>query len=471
MATMRSPASASDRERFRRACLRRAVGGGALALLALAGCAVYRPLPLPRHDDLAPALPPAAQGTTALAPLDMDQVATLAVLNNPDLQAARAQLGVAAAQAFAAGILPNPQINLSTDRPIDRVNAPADPRYPEYRAYGIGLSVDLRALLTHHSLYTAARAKLRQAREDLLWREWQTVAEARLLYVAQQLGDRRRALLVPAAKIYARAAARSRRALAEGNISREQSDTDQAILVAIRAQAGAAERSAALSARALRALLGLRPDVRVPLRPLTAPTVPDRAALAAAARDLPERRPDLRALRAGYRSQEADVRVAVLSQFPNVVIGVNRARDFSDVHSLGGAVSFDLPIFDRNQGQIAIQRATRAALRAEYQARLDQATADVWQLWYEMHELRGELSGIDRRLPRLQRTVAAARSAYLAGNYPAASYLTLVSAYLGAAGSHFDLLQNLWSDSIALATLTGSQIEPVVVNGAKANAS
>jgi len=158
------------------------------------------------------------------------------------------------------------------------------------------------------------------------------------------------------------------------------------------------------------------------------------------------------------------VRVAVLSQFPNVVVGFTRARDFSNVHSIGGAVSLTLPLFDRGRGQIAIQRATRAQLRAEYQARLDQASSDIWQLWSDMQELRGELEGLDRRLPPLQKSVDNARRAYADGNFPAANYLALVNAYLAAQSSRFDVLQSLWTDSIALAALTGTQIEPTVID-------
>jgi outer membrane protein TolC len=41
----------------------------------------------------------------------MDDIATIAVLHNPDLKAARAKVGVARAQAFAAGLLPDPQLS------------------------------------------------------------------------------------------------------------------------------------------------------------------------------------------------------------------------------------------------------------------------------------------------------------------------------------------------------------------------
>ncbi|MDE2348655.1 MAG: TolC family protein, partial [Gammaproteobacteria bacterium] len=180
----------------------------AVAIAALAGCATYKPLPLPPGDDLA--------ATVAHPPLDMDAVATLAVLRNPDLAAARARLHVAAAQAFAAGILPDPQFNASTDHPTDKVTSKNDPRYPEFNAYGFGLGIDLRALLTYRSTRAAADAALRQARAELLWREWQTVAQARMLYAAQSINAQRRAALAPATALYAATATQSERALAQG---------------------------------------------------------------------------------------------------------------------------------------------------------------------------------------------------------------------------------------------------------------
>lgn len=429
----------------------------ALVSASLAGCATYSAKPLPEHDDLAAGIAPGA-----VAPLDMNAVATLAVLNNPDLQAARAKMHVAEAQAFAAGILPDPQVNLSFDHSQDRVTSAADPRFPEYNAYGYGLAIDLRALLTHSSMRKSADASYRQSQADLLWQEWQTVAQARTLYVTQVIGADRRTFLTPAVDRYTQAASHSQRAFAEGNVTLEQAATDESVLVAIRTQQGAAERNSLQAEQSLRALLGLRPDVMVPLQPLTAPQIPERAQVAAAQERLPQVRPDLRALQEGYRSQEANVRVAVLSQFPNITVGITRARDVSDVHTIGGAVSLTLPLFDRGRGEIAIQRATRAQLRAEYQARLDQASSEIWQLWNEMQELHTELGDVEQRLPQLKGSVDNAARAYTTGNFPAANYLGLIGAYLAAQASRFDLLQNLWTDSIALAALTGTQVQPIV---------
>ena len=48
-------------------------------------------------------------------PLDADMLGLVAVLANPDLRALRQQAGVADAQVFAAGLLPDPTISLGVD--------------------------------------------------------------------------------------------------------------------------------------------------------------------------------------------------------------------------------------------------------------------------------------------------------------------------------------------------------------------
>ena len=68
--------------------------------------------------------------------------------------------------------------------------------------------------------------------------------------------------------------------------------------------------------------------------------------------------------------------------------------------SAGPTATLDLPIFDRNQGQVAQGRATRFVLHEQYQARLDDAC--------------GSARGLDaqaRRLTEDVRTAAIAASA------------------------------------------------------------
>jgi outer membrane protein TolC len=420
--------------------------------LGLAGCATYSPLPLARHDDLAAAAP-------GPEPLSMDAVATLAVLNNPDLKVARAQLRIAEAQAFAAGLLPDPQVSYTADHPTDQVGT-ADPRYPLYNAYGLGLNLDLQTLLTHASARASADAAREQARLELLWQEWQTVAEARRLYVERSLTAERQDFLRESETVYVTQSARAQHALQAGDVAVDQASGDFASLSDVRTLRGAAERTALQADQGLHSLLGVKPQAPLGLRPVAEPAIPSQTDVEAALEHLPDARPDLKALEAGYRSEEALLHKAVLSQFPNISLGVTRARDVSNVHTTGIGVNLTLPLFDRGRGEIAVQRATREQLRTEYQARLDQAVGDTWQLWREMGELQGELAAVDGRLPRLRSTVETAHQAYLAGDFAAAAYLTLLNSYLSARAAHFDLTQSLWADSIALATELGTQVQP-----------
>ena len=84
------------------------VGGAA----ALAGCASYERLPLDKESRLvarASELEGVGGKRITLAALDR-----LVVLNNPDLRAARAKLGIGAAQVMQAGILPIPRLRSPT---------------------------------------------------------------------------------------------------------------------------------------------------------------------------------------------------------------------------------------------------------------------------------------------------------------------------------------------------------------------
>ena len=419
-------------------------------LLSIVGCATYKRLPLPEQPDLTATV--GAQGAHAL---DMSAVATVAVLNSPDLKVARAASQVGDAQAFSAGLLPDPQLSGSLDRPTDSGMGLVD-------GYGLGLALDLQSLLTHPSKRAAAHAGHDQQRLNLLWQEWQTVAQARTLYVQSVVAADRSRFLSATVEHFTLHATHTEHALQEGDVVPDQANGDLAVLFDVRTRLGTAERSALLADRSLHALLGVEPEVALPLQPLDPPEVPDRAAISTALSQLAQSRPDLLALQAGYESQEQTLRASVLSQFPNISIGFTKARDTSDIHTTGFGVALNLPLFDRGQGTIAVARATRAQLRAEYLARLDQATGDAWRLWSEMQQLASETQDVTAHLPQLRATVAEAERAHASGDLAAPAFLTMLNALLSGQSNLFDLQQSLWTDAVALSTVLGTQIQPVI---------
>ena len=454
MMRTQTPPSATRRPRWRHGALL------ATALL-LGGCAGYRPAPLPASADLAASAQGLDVARSAIAlpvlahyafdparPLDATGVAILAVLNNPSLKAERARLGVARAQAFDAGLLPDPQLSLTQDFPGNSAGATTS-------AFNLGLSYDISALITHDAAHRAAQDAAAQVNLRVLWAEWQTVAQGRLLYTRITGNTARLALLEQERTLFAQRLRRSRAALAQGNVTRLDVDAQLVPLQALTQQIQQVERQQLGLQSQLHALLGLRPDVPLRLAAPTAAPVPDVAQVAAALRDLPRIRPDLMALQAGYGAQEQKLRQAVLAQFPAFNLGFTRARDTAGVNTVGFGVSISLPLFNRNRGVIATQRATRAQLHADYQARLDQADADVRRAQADVALLQTQRQALGAALPALEAADAAARLALQQGAMSLLEFIVQRSALLEQRLALQANSQQIDEQTLALQLLTG----------------
>ncbi|MHB8428591.1 MAG: TolC family protein, partial [Acidiferrobacterales bacterium] len=356
---------------------------GVLALgVVLTACATYHPKPL----HLAPGLTGSvrdirinrrmlplpqlrAHRFDPNRPLDMTEVAMVAVVNNPQLRIARDDAGVAHAQAFAAGLLPDPQLSFSRDYPT---SGPA-----VTSAFGIGLSYDVGALLVRSAIKGAATAEERKVDLNLLWQEWQVVSKARLLYVRAVEQKRELSLLRRSRALFAQRLKYVRRALRHGDATLDAEGADLVAVQNVDRQINTAQRRINRTRHDLTALLGLAPEAKLELAGIPALPPLNRRAVIAVLPDLARRRPDLLALRAGYQAQEERVREAILAQFPAISIGIRRSRDNTDVYSEGFGVSISLPIFNRNRGGIAVARATRRRLYDDFRLRLDTAYSQV----------------------------------------------------------------------------------------------
>jgi outer membrane protein TolC len=77
----------------------------------LTGCASYAPRPLPETPQWSYDI------ATTDAPLTMDQVVERALRHSPDIRRAERELDIATARQYADGLLPDPTLSFSTDRP------------------------------------------------------------------------------------------------------------------------------------------------------------------------------------------------------------------------------------------------------------------------------------------------------------------------------------------------------------------
>jgi cobalt-zinc-cadmium efflux system outer membrane protein len=160
----------------------------------------------------------------------------------------------------------------------------------------------------------------------------------------------------------------------------------------------------------LDALLGMKPGIRFTIAVPQVPDVP--ADLDAQIASVPARRPDLVALQLGYRSADESVRAAILGQFPAFVLGGTYGSDTSDVRSAGPTATFDLPIFNRNQGEVAKTRATRRLLHEQYQARLDDSVSSILALAARSRHIAGDLAQARQSAAAAESHVKAARNAF-----------------------------------------------------------
>ncbi len=429
--------------------------------VGMSGCATYRADPLTTTDasiaptDLAaltaltsaierPYLQPVPVDLTA--PLDLNAVAVIAVVNNPDLKAQRARAGVSNAQVFAARLLPDPTIGLG----IDHILSGPDPLDAVMGQIGL----DISALRSRKAVLAGARADAEAVRLDLAWAEWQSAGQARIEAVRfAYLGQAE--ILSKLSKVSADSLlARSLRAAGRGDIRAEDVEARRLAAVDANTAAASSANDRAVARLELNRLLGLPPESQLQLAdlPLADPSLDSERLFAIATAE----RLDLKALQAGYASQETAVRKAVLDQFPGLSLTITGTRDNTGNKLLGPSVNFTLPVWNRNRGGIAIAQATRSALKAEYEARLFQTRAQIAAAVSGLAIVKNQRTDLIRQLPGLQRFAASTRRAANRGDLALATAETAEQSLRDKQLALVNVTQAIAEQLIALELLTGS---------------
>jgi outer membrane protein, heavy metal efflux system len=421
----------------------------ALAGVWLGGCQSYHPKPLSdaaveqalqmpeagilqvraaelRHPILRPIkLDP----RKALSP---DEAAVLAVLLNPSLRAARDQRGLANAQVVQAGLLPDPELAYSLDVPTGgETTGTVD-------GFGIELSWEATSLITRKTKQNVAEAHRAAVEMDVAWQEWQ-IAQSAKAAVYQLVSLREQAALAKQAEqqmdhnvTLVREGLR-RGVLTPKELAAAETAHQKAVEAAIQLSRDAGQQRLQLNR-----LLGLPAAARIKLKPdIALPSRFDPPKSRVLLKDLQQRRLDLVALRHGYDSQEAAVRAAILEQFPKITIGPTVGRDTENVDTAGFALSISLPVFNRNQGTIAIERATRQKLFDEYVNRIFQTRSDVEMILMGIHYLNGQIAAAAQTEANLQKLVDEYRKALKRGRVDA---LTFYTAWTDSSDSRLKLL-------------------------------
>src|ERR1022692_2259113 len=433
------------------------------------GCSTYRSKPLDHASVDRALVPPAMDSVRVaaaqirhplLAPIVIDgrggytpnEIAAMVVIVSPELRALRDQRGVAEAQVVQAGVLPNPQLGYSVDRPHGAYNPAV------VAGRNLGLSWEVASLLTRHDQVASARAGAKAVDLSVAWEEWQTAQDARLrafriLSIARRLPPAR-----SIAESLADTLALTKKAVALG--LKTTADLTTAAEVWSQAQNARfdLERQLTSERATLNLGLGMAAPDKVHLKYAEpdsfwaegpAPTADDLL------QGLEERRLDLIALRCGYESAEASLRAAVIAQFPKIGLSVNKANDTTPVYTRGIGVTVDLPILDRNQGQIAIGQATRLQLFDEYVARVAEARSQVVQVLANLGIARAQLATAEASLPELAGLVSSYKTALASHNADELAYRDARAALATRQMEQCLLLQQVIELRVALEIATG----------------
>jgi outer membrane protein, heavy metal efflux system len=383
----------------------------------LAGCVSYSPRPLDPSAELAalnaralpfdrfvrtvPATDSASDNTRfdASDGLNDRELMALAVSMYPDLQVARAALGETEALLIGAKTLPNPEFGVGFGAGI--LGNP-----------GFKLDTDLLFELLRPGERDArvgvAAATIAASRADILVREYEVAAGVRRTTFEVLVVEQVAAIFDEEAGLRSRAVeiVRRRRDIGEAN------ELDIAVaeleLMEIQRDRRLAKVELDQARLALNRAVGLPPEFSLPLeqsgKSIDIPLI-EGAADARVDELILARRLDLKARAATYEIAEQRLRLAISKQYPKIKIGPSYSHEGVSDNYLGIGASIEVPIFDRNQGEIAEKAAARDRVRAEYVAALHRLQSEAKAALARVQALRAEID--DQRqhlLPLLARS-------------------------------------------------------------------
>lgn len=350
-----------------------------LLVTALAGCASFEPRPLSpqasaaafearsladpglenyqaahRHRPL-PAWPPHTW--------DFDMLTLAALYYHPDLGVARAQQNVAEAGVRVSRQRPNPSLNFT----------------PAYNADALaGMSPWILGGMLNFPIETAGRRGYREtqaayqrdaARFHIAEVAWQVRSQVRNRMLDYDAVLREATILKQTLDLRENLLHAMQRRLAAGEAARPEVDAQQAALADARLQLNMARGRAATARVALAAAVGVPVSALDSVkfsfdaleRPPSAAQIPARSVRRAALTN----RVDLLAALARYAASQSALQLEISRQYPDLQIGPGYQWDQgADKWSLG--IGLTLPLFNRNQGQIAQAKAQRELAAARF---------------------------------------------------------------------------------------------------------
>src|SRR5712691_9530262 len=449
------------------------VKGWVALLLAglLSGCAVFEPRPIdpakveaefrgralsdPGLRAFIEANRPGRRETPPPGTLDLVELTLIAFYYHPDLDVARARVGVATAGIVTAGGRPNPGVALTPEYNADALTGVSP--------WILGFSFQIPVETAGKRGYRIARAEhlTEAARLDLAAVAWRVQSRVRAALAEHLFARQELQLLDAEERIRSESALVMEKRLAIGDVSRPDVDTARAEVARTRLAARSAATRVVESLAALAIALGIPvsaldgvsfawPELtRAPGDDVLSPPALQRAGLV--------NRTDVRRALAEYAAAEALLRLEIARQYPDVQIGPGYKWDQGDdKFSLGFSVT--LPVFNRNEGPIAEAEARRRELSARFLALQSGVIGEIDRALMRYRAVLSEVTEAEAALRALEGRERATARALALGE---ADRLSLVGVQLQRALAARERLESLGKARGALGALEDAVQRPL----------
>ena len=372
-----------------------------LAVLALSagGCAGYVPKPIAEREVLqqlqAVRLEALRSASTPETPrtdfdptdgLSSDEAVAVALFLNPELRAFRKERGVAEGELIAAGLLPNPQLQVTW------LFVQGITKGLGTSGWDVGLNWAPPRPGERGAKVARAQARIEEVRAQVAGEERRLATEVRKAYATLGAAEQRIRLVDASMALQERLRKLVQDKLAVGDASRLDANVVELDYAERRREQAALLNDRERARLDLNRLLGLPPTIAVvlqdgadvlPYPPLTL----DPPALETT---MVEKRDDLKAAKQEYEQAEQQLRLAYIQRIPWFTFGPVYQRDQEEggpLNSFGIGFTLDLPLANLNQGEIARLEGARDKLREAFVARVHGARAEVYEA---LRNLRGQ---------------------------------------------------------------------------------
>ncbi len=359
-----------------------------------------------------------AGGIETLDRLSVEDAIRLGIANTPSLRRAGYRVDIAAGRVLQAGLYPNPSFAFAAEGLGADGGAGGETIYRLEQEIVLGGKIR-RAREVAEADRLAAQAGFVAEEFDVAARVTRAyfnavAAQDRLRSRREMLDLSERLLRAVATQVDAGSATEPDRLRAE--VVREQAEIEY--------ETASADAKAAI--RQLGVTIGVDNSIQLALstRPDALPNFPDRDEIVAMALDTNSRvsRARIAIERAG-RAHE----LARAEAVPNLIASIGpRFSDIDNETTMDVGLGIELPLFDRNQGNIHAALAERLSSAAQLREVQLELIGEVSQAWSAYESARLTIGRYrDQLLPKAERTLDLTRQAYERGK---ADYLRLLDA-------------------------------------------